>query len=225
MRNEMKYYKLAFYKAKYGDGKYIDDAISIYTTLVNVIGLSVRLKLKLAWKCLKNRYSHVEVWRPDEDGNFAVPYTCNEMLAGDKTSWNRYTGTCFTSTMRSDNNGTVVRPAQGILGKHPERWDVTEAIECDDRKYAAAMEWSQWQADHNAGYNKATIANMFNPFRKTVISNNPLDTPPVRKNICSVAAQGFCWMSGLFDKWYIWSPLKLAYKLWEKGIEIKPLKE
>lgn len=224
----MKQYRKAYYKAKLGDGKWVDDGISIYTTVVNVIWLCCKLQFKTAWQVLKRRYSHVEVWMPDENGEFTLRIPCKYWegrMIGDEEEYHKtlYLGHCFTSTMRGEVNGTVIRQARDVLGKHPERWDI-QFYECSDEDYEDAVEWAEWQAEHNVGYNTATIANFFNPFRKTVISKDHF-LPPRRKNICSVACQGFDWMAGLFKKWCIWSPLKLWYKTDKLGFPTKPLTE
>jgi len=138
----METFKVAFYKAKFGDKKWIDDGISIYTTTINAIGLCLFFKFKMAWKVIKNRYSHVEV--------IYQGATCPK---------------AFTSTMRQGMAGTVIRDANGVL-IHPERWDIME-ISVEKIDLRCAIAWAQWQRDNNKGYNKKTIANFFNPFRPT----------------------------------------------------------
>lgn len=201
------YFIIAFYKAKFGDGKFIDDGISIYTTAVNAIGLLCMFQFKLAWQVIKNRYSHVEIWWTGKGGVREVwePY------AGHAT----YMGEMFTSTMRQGMAGTVIRDANGVL-THPERWDIMK-ISREKTQVDRAKNWARQQEENNLGYNKKTIANFFNPFRPT---NKPAET---EQNICSVAAQGFCWMVGLFTKWRIWSPIKLWWKLTKLGYTTEPL--
>lgn len=219
----MKQFRLAFYKAKFNDKKWKDDLISVYTTAVNVTWLCCCLQFKHAWQCLKNRYSHVEVWLPNKNGYFVI--FIDETIGAGGESYCRYLGRCFTSTMREEANGTVIRPAQEVIGKHPERWDI-QFYECPDEDYEEAVEWAEWQAFRNMGYNTNTILNFINPFRKTVILDNiSLMTPPRRKNICSVACQGFCWVAGVYKKWCIWSPLKLWWKGHKLGKITKPLLE
>jgi len=229
----MKQYRKAYYKAKYFDGKWRDDLISIYTTAVNVVWLCCTLRFKTAWQVLVRRYSHVEVWIPDENGNFIELRRSGVECVGcldDKPlmfpiyDGVNYLGRCFTSTMRGKVNGTVIRPAQDVLGKHPERWDI-QFCECSEENYEKAVGWMVAQVALNTGYNIATICNFFNPFRKTVIAENPYALPPRRKNICSVACQGFDWMAKQFKKWCIWSPLKLWYKNYKLGFPTKPLTE
>jgi len=201
--------RILFYHAKFGDGKFIDDGISFHTTFWNVIGLASRLRFKEAGKMIKHRFSHVEVWWPDENGCFEE----TAILEVFKTVCYLKKGTAFTSTMRGDDNGTVIRPASGIL-KHPERWSYIE-IDLPEANYELAVEWAKEQAKNNQGYNKMTILNFFNPFRRTAKTGG--------KNICSVAVQGFLWQAGLFNKWEIMSPLKLWLELDRKGYETRRL--
>lgn len=214
----MKTYRKAFYKAKFGDGKWLDDGISIWTTFVNVVWLACTLKFRLIPECVKRRYSHEETWLMGEVDGF--PCFSVQDIGSRKP---RYVGTCFTSTRRDKNDGTVIRDAQDVIGKHPKRWDIME-ITVSDRDYEAAVEWRNWQVEHNQGYNIKSIMGFFWPFRKTVISYSVFETPPIRKNICSVAGQGFDWMAGVFDKWMIWSPIRHWMKLNAKGYTTRPLR-
>ena len=193
------YFIVAFYKAKFGDKKWVDDGISIYTTAVNVISLLCLLRFKMAWKVLKNRYSHAEAWWkiPERPFSFDIDLADGNGVRS-KTV---YCGEMFTSTMRDENNGTVIRDANGVL-IHPERWDIMK-IPANKENLDVAKWWARWQEKNNLGYSKKTIANFFNPFRPT---QKPKEN---EQHICSVAVQGFCWKSGLFNKWRIWSPIKL----------------
>lgn len=215
-----KQWAFAFYKAEFGDGKVVDDGISVYTTAVNVVWLICRLQFKLAWKCIKNRYSHVEVWKPDGFGNFTIKYRDmkHDVLV------TKIIGDCFTSTLRDGAKGTVIRPAAGVIGKHPERWDIV-FCESTEEDYAKAVAWADWQARWNKGYSKKQILGFFWPFRRSVVRQFSGDSPPDWKNICSVAAQGFAWVGGMFSKWFIWSPLKLWYKCYLLGKKTIPLVE
>jgi len=110
--------------------------------------------------------------------------------------------------MRGDLNGTVIRPASEVL-KHPGRWSYME-IEVKDVLYEKAVRWAHCMARDNKGYNKRMIASFFNPFKKRIVTDDDM-------YICSVAVQGWHWVLDMFDDWYIWSPLKLWYKLDEMG--------
>jgi len=200
----MKVFRVALYKAKIGDGKFIDDGISVYTSLVNIIGLLCVFNFKLAWEIIKRRYSHIEIW-----------WKTTEQEWFDEKGI--ATGMMFTSTMRQDMAGTVVRPAQEVL-THLDRWDCME-IEVDDSDYWDAICWAYRQAKSNKGYNVGTILNFFNPLRTTQRPSTD------DKNICSVAAQGFCWIAGVFESWIIWSPIKLWWKLYNLGYKTFSLTE
>ena len=203
----MSNFRVLLHKAKLGDKSAVDDGISIYTTFFNSIGLLACGQFKLAWQVIKRRYSHVEIWLPTSRNEFS--YDSCEGIG--------YVGQCFTSTMRGDNNGTVIRSASQVL-KHPERWDYME-IPVPDKNLLKGHAWARTQVKKNKGYNKKTIRDFFNPFRKT--KKPAIDGD----NICSVACQGFCWMAGLFSDWMIWSPIKLWWKLHKLGYKTKSLKQ
>ena len=120
-------FRLIFYKAKF-DGHLLDDAIAQWTRMFN--GVFVPL------------YSHVEVWWPDENGEFT--YTHVNMKYRNPIGDTVYLGETYTSTMRGDNNGTVIRPASDIL-KHPERWDYME-FEVDDEIFNMAKANARYRA-------------------------------------------------------------------------------
>lgn len=71
-----------------------------------IVGYTWLLGLFYNWKVLKYNFSHMELWIPDENGNF-------------------YNGQCFSSTTRGDWNGVRFAPASEVL-KHPERWSYIE---------------------------------------------------------------------------------------------------
>ena len=89
-----------------------------------------------AWTGLFNpgtpRYSHTEIWIPDENGLFGG---YDGHLHGGYEG--QYFGECFTSTMRGDWNGTVIRPASEVL-THSRRWDYFE-LEVEDVDYKEAV--------------------------------------------------------------------------------------
>jgi len=193
----MKIFRIGFYKAKLGDGKFIDDGISVYTTLVNAVGLLCIFQFKMARQIIKRRYSHVEVWWKENDDE---PWFDEN---GNALGW------MFTSTMRQGMSGTVIRLARDVL-THLDRWDVME-IKVQDASYWNALAWAHRQVKENKGYNIGTILNFFNPFRSIKKPKHG------EKNICSVVVQGFCWSAGIFKNWIIWSPIKLWWKMNKLG--------
>jgi hypothetical protein len=157
----MKRYRTLFYHAKWGDGKWIDNAIAISTQL----GRCWDLK---HWDITRQGISHEEIWLPDEDGRWHekpqyknwAEYTYGETIAvdyiGDLPMYCRASGTCYTSTMgqvRGGNNvgsGTCKRDASLVL-KHPERWSYTEH-EVSDGRFECMMNWMNGQVVGNIGY-------------------------------------------------------------------------
>lgn len=138
-------------------------------------------------------FSHVEIGMPDKNGHFMK-------------------GEMFTSTMRGKDNGTVLRPASEVL-KHPERWYITE-IEVDDDLYSIARNWAAIQVVCNKGYDKATIASFFWPWR---FGKKDMA-------ICSERCYQFLCECGMFsDKTKCPSPRRLYKWMAEFGYEAKPL--
>ena len=102
-----------WYIAKWGDGDVVDNAIQLATKLPN-------------WNAPP--ITHYSLWTPDWEGTFRFSLTGNRNSDGTKMELGvGYLGACWTSTTRGDNNGTVVRPASGVL-KHPERWLYTKNV-------------------------------------------------------------------------------------------------
>ena len=106
--------RILFYRAKFGDKKLLDNLISGWTGLFN-------------WGTI--RASHVEIWVADETKKSPL---CEHgfcrrgtVFADGSRESHLWLGTCYTSTMRGDDNGTVKRPASGVL-THPERWCYVE---------------------------------------------------------------------------------------------------
>ncbi len=156
----MKKYRTLFYEAKVGDGKYIDNLISLSTQLLHCWRLLDRGQRKV----IMAGYSHEEIWTPDEDGKFSIVncHHCsmtrvNCFLNGCPSSSSvYYLGTCWTSTMgqvRGGNNvgtGTCKRSASLVL-KHPERWSYTEHL-VSDYKYDLMAYYLDDQVAKNKGY-------------------------------------------------------------------------
>ena len=153
-------------------------------------------------------YIHAEKWRSDCSGRFV-----------DKRGG--YVGTLFTSTLRGDNKGTVIRPAREVLRK-PENWHCCE-VEHRSSNYWAAMQWAHEQARTNRGYG-------FRDLGKHI--GIPFLSDPLR-NICSEAVHNFDVKGGAnfdgqgdeFKEMGCPDPRTLS-RLYEKaGITIKPLIE
>ena len=139
--------RFLFYRAKFEFRSFlktrrihlVDDAISWWTWSGN-IGTEP--------------YAHVEVWTPAIKEN--VYAFENPFVAG--TPPNKFfplLGTCWTSTMRGENNGTVKRPASEVI-KHPERWDYVE-IDIPEDDYNRLIYWMELEVENNKGYGKRDI--------------------------------------------------------------------
>ena len=178
--------RVLFYKAQ-KDGHVVDDGISLWTKLFN-------------WNTPP--YSHVEIWWPDKDGKFTNPYVGNSATP---------VGECFTSTMRGEDNGTVIRPAGEVL-THPKRWDYIE-ITVAEEDALTAKGLALLAAQANSGYDFFCILGFFLPFR----------VRSKEKNICSEAVQKFLVWCKVFPKKKIWSPRRLSKQLDKLGYITTPL--
>lgn len=153
-------YRIIFYKPKWFDGHLVDNVIEVVTKIPN-------------WN--SPNASHVEVWLPDSNGSFYLnPFILTKYDANG-FCWR---GTMLTSTMRGDDNGTVMRPASGIL-KNPKRWFYFE-LECDEADFDIAMQWAVTAVGNNQGYGKRTLLKFIG-----------ICWPDKLRNICSQVAHKF----------------------------------
>jgi hypothetical protein len=197
-------YRVIFYKPAI-DKHLIDNVISIGTKL---------------WNWNSPGCSHVEGWSPDNrgrfyigqgnDGNVSVGWT--DWINGEQVTWPLFRGNAFTSTMRGDDNGTVIREMKEVL-VHPERWFYYE-IEISDEDYAVGMKWAEDQCAKNKGYAKRTLLKF--------IGINWADK---ERNICSQAVHNLLVEFGVLpEPFKIPSPRRLASMLEAKGYERIELK-
>ena len=165
---------------------------------------------KFKWKYLINwlisirtlsKYSHCEIWVADQDF-FVNPYSCGIQVVG----------TCYTSTMRGKDNGTVKRGASGVLD-HPERWDYIE-IPLTDAQYEALITWMDFEVANNAGYSRWDIMRFILPIHFN-------DT---KRNICSEFVNNALCRISLVSGFGIVSPSKVCKKLKKLGHKTKELK-
>jgi hypothetical protein len=202
----MKKFRVVFYKAKFWDGHKIDNLIDIWTMLVNLPYVTCKSKLnfKEVWKFIKEfNYSHVEKWEPY--GTFHKPRTCDW--------WN---GIMATSTMRDEDDGTVVRPVREVI-RDVDRWDAAE-FEVHSLSYMQAHEWEEHELYNNLGYAVKDIGKFFPVVRKFVGDPN--------RNICSEFVHNFMACCGFFPKFRVLSPRLLAWLIYkELGKEFKPVRE
>ena len=190
--------RVIFYKAKWGDKHWLDNAINTWTWLISA----------------KNRkvgpYSHVEIWTPDEDGDFKHP---PEHPRAGSAYFAGFVGTMWTSTMRGKDNGTVKRPACDVI-KNAKRWDYFE-IEVSDRQYEHLISCMKIEVDNNMGYAKKDLWKFILGDR-----HNPDDS----RNICSEFVNNMLYFINVFISGFgIVSPRRLAYKLIQAGYTAQPL--
>ena len=181
-----------FYKAKW-DGHLLDDAISFWTGIFN-------------WGT--GPYSHAEIWKPDEHGDFDAPYGsvhCSKPIT--------YLGTCYTSTMRDDVNGVVKRPAAQVL-RHPSRWHYAE-IEISEAEFRLMTEFLEMWVERNPGYDILCIISFFMPWRWF----------KGEKFICSEFVYFALVYAGVFKTLRCPSPRRLSRWLVDKGYKITSLGE
>jgi hypothetical protein len=141
-----------------------------------------------------------------EDGYFK--YTPLRYSSG----WEEYVvGTCYTSTMRGDDNGTVKRDASLVLD-HPEHWDY---IEVEVEAYQQMMLYMNNQVGSNKGYGTWDILKFI----------SPLHFNDKGRNICSEFVNNALFFGLVLKGFGIISPGKVAKKLIRLGRKVKSLKE
>ncbi len=150
----------------------IDDGIALATWPLNLF---------TPW------YSHMSVWIQDEHGKFTKldDVLANAMFNAGGITGRDYLGTCYTSTMRGDNNGTVSRPASTVFTQ-PERWEYIE-FDVTDESFAEAKAWADERVDKNIGYGKKTIFRFVLPL--WLVIKTGLDD--LLREICSEHGEGW----------------------------------
>ena len=191
--------KIIFYKPRFGDGHWLDNAISLWTWLISA----------------KNRkvgpYSHVEIWTPDFTGLFRRSGG-TVYLADTREVCYKRVGKCWTSTMRGKDNGTVKRPAREVI-QNPKRWDVCE-VEVTGEQYTHLLSCMKIEVDSNIGYAKKDLL-------KFIVG--VWHDPDESRNICSEFVNNMLYFTNVLTDHCIVSPRRLAYKLIQSGYEIKPM--
>ena len=214
-------YKIAalVYKAKLGDGHIVDDAINIWTALFN---MPAPWKFSEWKEWITGSYSHIELWISDETGNFYR----SSRLQGPHDSgplWVRdYIGQSYTSSMRGDRPGTVLRPASEVI-KDPARWDVGVVCEISStepiNQYKWLMDHINIKVENNQGYDMLCIADFFNLLRRWL----PLHDKT--KQICAEAFQEAVWVVSRRISEYICSPRRIVRILKKRGVVFTPVTE
>ena len=181
--------------------------------------ITIRAKLyktpwKLRWKYLFNwlisirtlsKYSHIGLWFADDKGFFRSPW----VQVADKRI--KYYGTCYTSTMRGEANGTVRRPASEVL-THPENWDIIE-FEVTDEQYTSLRMILDIEVDKNKGYSKWDILKFI----------FPIHFPDNKRWICSELVNEMLVYIGVLSGDGIVSPQGVVKKFKKLGLVPKSL--
>ncbi len=168
----------------------------------------------------RSKYSHAEAWTPRDMTNDV--FTQTELIKpskGDISTSCGYTtvtvtepvyrtnifGTCYTSTTRDDNSGTVKRDASLVL-THPEHWEYFE-FELTELQYTLLEFIMNKDVDNNKGYAFWDLLKFLSPVH---FSDN-------ERAICSEAVNDWLVAIGILLGGGIISPKKLHKKLKEKG--------
>ena len=145
--------------------------------------------------------SHTSEWEPGDVGQFAwrdpapTPYGVGKM---------RYYGQCWTSTTRGDANGTVVRPASGVLD-HPENCYYTEH-EVDVGVFEFARMLAHRRVYGNKGYSWRDLFRYVMPLwllKATRLADNG-------REICNEHVESWNVDMGVLDKRLLRSPRRLC---------------
>jgi hypothetical protein len=202
----MKKYRVIMYKAKWFDDSLVDNVIDTWTLLVNLpyVLWREKLNLKETWRFIKWCYAHVEIW---------VPHYNSPMNPRPIDWWN---GDCYTSTMRDDYDGTVLRSAKDVILDR-SRWDYVEIEAATHEHFRTAKEWAAYEVANNLGYSRADLAVVI-PIARHFIGKN-------KRNICSEFADKFMVRCGNCIRHRLMSPRRQAYIIFkELGKEFKPVK-
>ena len=159
-----------------------------------------------------SKYSHIETWVPDVNGNFieVVPQG-NPQFSDCPPPIKRYAGTAYTSTMRGEDSGTVKRDASKVL-IHPANWDFIE-IEVTEKQYEVLIWWLDMKVSANKGYSKRDIM-------KFLV---PIHFDDYQREICSELINDGLVVIQVILGFGIFSPGKVAKKLIKQGNKVKSL--
>lgn len=148
-----------------------------------------------------SKYSHVELQTPDD--GIGVGGTIQDY-------WDA--GTCWTSTLRGKDNGTVSRPASEVLD-HPENWHYIE-FEIEEDRYDTVIEIMKMAVENNKGYSTWDCLKFI----------SPIHFPDNDRYICSEFVIWILFWAGLSTKTGIVSPQRVHDILTEQGLKTKELK-
>ena len=181
----MKKVRFVFYIAKFEWRNFlkgrkirlVDDGISLWTGLFN-------------WWTPK--YSHMSVWKQEGRSRFRIcPLVAKE---GVIVTAPAFTGTCYTSTMRGDDNGTVKRPASEVF-RDPRRWEYIE-FQVTDESFEEAKTWADDRVAMKWSYSKRDLLRFAMPL--WMLKGLKLADPD--REICSEHGEG--WAIRLKHKYF-----------------------
>lgn len=147
--------------------------------------------VRFDWKSLRFNFRHVEVWFPDEDGEFIYEAGRRILLV--------IKGQMFSSTTRGDATGVRFAPASEVL-KHPSRWMYQE-FEVDAVAYRDMYLAAQSQVGKKYDY-----LGLFTGFflLAPYLQND-------NERYCSDVCGWLAWIGGMLKKrFWILSPRRLA---------------
>lgn len=141
-----------------------------------------------------NRAIALVTWPPNPDTEAVTHCEIEDMQAG----------MMYTSTTRGKANGTVVRPAAGVLDK-PENWYFT-VHEVDAAAFQTAKFRAQIRVDTNEGYSWRDLGRYIMPLwllKATGLADNG-------REICSEHVESWLVDMGVLDKRLLRSPRRLC---------------
>jgi hypothetical protein len=161
-----------------------------------------------------SKYSHIEIWTGDDDPrNISsdkfksfIPRGNPQFAHSEPPLKQDIAGTCYTSTMRGEDNGTVSRPASEVLD-HPKNWDYIPVTIKDELAYDRMISFLEWAVKENKGYSKWDILKFISPFH----------FPDNDRFICSEIVNDALVIAGILEGKGIVSPQKCVKKLAKVG--------
>jgi hypothetical protein len=158
----------------------------------------------------RSKYSHCEVWVAEHNG-YGFIQTTTEHPDPSRIGEVEFIGTCYTSTLRGESNGTVKRPASEVLD-HPENWMYIEA-EMPTGNYNSMMRFLENEVRLNKGYSKRDLMKFL----------SPVHFPDNKRNICSEIVNNALCVGLLLRGFGIIDPKEVSKKLLKEKLEIKKL--
>jgi len=183
--------RVLLHKARWGNGEWIDNLIGLWT---------------------RSKYSHVEIWTPEGSLFFK---TVSQVLNPDDAG---FCGTCWTSTMRDEDNGTVKRNASKVI-ENPESWDYIE-LDITRTQYDFLICLMEQEVSVNMGYAKKDLLKFAIPHLYKWLPSIFQDP---ERNICSEFVNNMLVLIGVLEGYGVEHPEGVKKKLVELGNKVKSL--